>query len=127
MQPYPDEVPGSFPGHFLADKVDRTTYRRKLAIRERADAHANNQKHKKSSSEWAIAGESLGWPLHIECRNSYVPLGVFAFFGLFGLPYLYPTAAIGPNLLAAHGIASSVYFVQNYGYDPVHRLKGNPP
>lgn len=126
MQPYPNEPPASFPAFLLPPKVDRTTYRRMLAVRERADAKAHEQKHKTPSGDMAILGEAVAWPLYMGDRKSLLPLGIFGAFAFFGVPFVYPQASLGVDAAVGYATAAGVYFVSNYGHHPVHFLKGNP-
>jgi hypothetical protein len=91
---------------------------------------ANNQadpvKKKTPNSSMALVGEAIAWPVYLSKREETAPLIVFAGGTFFGIPLVMPGTTVGATLLTGYAVASLVYYIQNFGYPPVHQLEGNP-
>lgn len=91
-----------------------------------ADKDADPTKRKTKSSEYAILGEALAWPLYLSDRSCLAPLAGSVATAFFAVPYFLPEVSRGFALMIGYGMGSGMYFVEFYGDQPIHEKKGNP-
>jgi hypothetical protein len=113
-----------YSGHFLPDRVDVVTLLYFPPKEDRAERNADPSKPKTPSSDWAIVGESLGWPMYISDRSAIAPLVGAGLVAFYGAPFIFPFTSVGGALLQGYLAGSLVYFSEFYGHRPVHELAG---
>ena len=115
-----------FNGHLLPERLDAVTIRyAPPPLMHRADKDADPAKRKDKSSDWAILGEALGWPLYVGDRSCMAPLIGAAAVSFFAAPFIFPSTTVGGALINGYLAGSIVYFVEFYGHRPISEIKGN--